>query len=123
MENEIPLVVVTTTHLSDLVDSLAGKRVQVLSLMGPGVDPHGYKPDVPGLELACKSRLDRLPRLDARRSAWGRLSNRQTKGESSIAATSEIPQALAPLLERRGSEDGHMKIRMFGSRLKFGRFA
>ena len=43
-ENEIPLVVVTTTHLYDLVDSLAGERVQVLSLMGPGVDPHGYKP-------------------------------------------------------------------------------
>lgn len=39
------LTVVTTTSLAaDLVRSLAGNRVQVVSLMGPGTDPHLYKP-------------------------------------------------------------------------------
>lgn len=39
-----PLVVVTTTQLQDLVAELAGDAVTLHGLMGPGVDPHLYKP-------------------------------------------------------------------------------
>ncbi len=39
-----PLVVVTTTQLQDLVNELAGGSVTMHGLMGPGVDPHLYKP-------------------------------------------------------------------------------
>ena len=57
MENEVPVVVVTTTHLSDLVQSLAGKQVKVISLMGPGVDPHLYKPTSRDLSSLAKADL------------------------------------------------------------------
>lgn len=36
-------VVATTSMVADMVKSVGGPRVQVSSLMGPGVDPHLYK--------------------------------------------------------------------------------
>ncbi|MCH6256774.1 zinc ABC transporter substrate-binding protein [Puniceicoccaceae bacterium K14] len=36
-------VVTTTSHVADLVANVAGDRVELKSLMGPGVDPHLYK--------------------------------------------------------------------------------
>ncbi len=37
-------VVTTTTMVTDLVQRVGGERVEVVGLMGPGVDPHLYKP-------------------------------------------------------------------------------
>jgi manganese/zinc/iron transport system substrate-binding protein len=37
-------VVATTGYVADLVRNVGGERVAVESLMGPGVDPHLYKP-------------------------------------------------------------------------------
>lgn len=39
-----PLVVATTTMIADMVRQVAGDVVVVEGLMGPGVDPHLYKP-------------------------------------------------------------------------------
>ena len=37
-------VVTTTTMVTDMVREIGGDRVKVVGLMGPGVDPHLYKP-------------------------------------------------------------------------------
>ena len=37
-------VVATTTMVADMVRDVAGDRAEVIALMGPGVDPHLYKP-------------------------------------------------------------------------------
>ena len=37
-------VVVTTTMIADMVKRVGGDRVEVDTLMGPGVDPHRYQP-------------------------------------------------------------------------------
>lgn len=37
-------VVTTTTMVTDMVKEVGGDRVSVVGLMGPGVDPHLYKP-------------------------------------------------------------------------------
>ena len=37
-------IVTTTTQITDLVNQLAGDRCNIRSMMGPGVDPHLYKP-------------------------------------------------------------------------------
>ena len=37
-------VVTTSTMVTDMVKSVGGSRVSVVGLMGPGVDPHLYKP-------------------------------------------------------------------------------
>lgn len=40
--NEIK-VVATTTMLTDLLEIIGGKDFEVVGLMGPGIDPHGYQ--------------------------------------------------------------------------------
>ena len=42
--NDKLVVVTTTTQITDMVKAVAGDRVKVVALMGPGVDPHLYKP-------------------------------------------------------------------------------
>ena len=42
-DNNRPLVVCTTGMLGDALQNLLGEQATVLSLMGPGVDPHLYK--------------------------------------------------------------------------------
>ena len=37
-------IVATTTMVADMVQAVCGDRAEVISLMGPGVDPHLYKP-------------------------------------------------------------------------------
>ena len=108
-ESELPLVVVTTTHLSDLVDSLAGKHVKVISLMGPGVDPHLYKPTSRDLSSLAKADLIVFHGLMLEGRMGQALEQAEQKGISSISATSEIPK---PLLlssdEKGGHEDPHV---------------
>lgn len=43
-ENGRPQVVATTTIVADVVRQVGGDAVEVISLMGAGVDPHVYKP-------------------------------------------------------------------------------
>ena len=38
------MIVTTTTQVTDLVSRLAGDFCRIAPLMGPGVDPHLYKP-------------------------------------------------------------------------------
>jgi manganese/zinc/iron transport system substrate-binding protein len=42
-ERQLPIVVTTTGMIADLVKNIAGDSLQVVALMGPGVDPHLYK--------------------------------------------------------------------------------
>lgn len=51
-----PRVVATTTIVADLVRQVAGDRVVIDCLMGPGIDPHSYK--------ATPRDADRLARAD-----------------------------------------------------------
>jgi len=39
-----PLVVCTTTIIADAINQIASNTVELVTLMGPGVDPHLYKP-------------------------------------------------------------------------------
>jgi len=43
-ENNKVQIVATTGMIADMVSEIGGKNVQVKGLMGPGVDPHLYKP-------------------------------------------------------------------------------
>ncbi|MFM8378324.1 MAG: metal ABC transporter solute-binding protein, Zn/Mn family [Planctomycetia bacterium] len=51
-----PQVLATTTIVADLVRQVAGDRVALDTLLGPGIDPHGYK--------ATPRDADRLARAD-----------------------------------------------------------
>lgn len=56
VEEDKKLVVCTTGMVGDLVRHVAGDRAEVISLMGPGIDPHYYK--------ATQGDLQKLSRAD-----------------------------------------------------------
>ena len=43
-ENQKQRIVVTTTQIRDLVKRITANRFDITAMMGPGVDPHTYKP-------------------------------------------------------------------------------
>jgi manganese/zinc/iron transport system substrate-binding protein len=51
------VVVSTTTHVTDMVKFVAGDRLEVIALMGPGVDPHLYKPSAGDAATLAKADL------------------------------------------------------------------
>ncbi|MDP1580023.1 MAG: zinc ABC transporter substrate-binding protein, partial [Candidatus Didemnitutus sp.] len=50
-------VVGTTSMVTDLVRSVAGEKAQVDGLMGPGVDPHLYKPTASDVLLLQRAQV------------------------------------------------------------------
>ncbi len=103
-------VVCTATMVTDLVKRVAGERVEVTGIMGPGVDPHSYQPKLSdtlavqeadavfycGLHLEGKMQ-DSLEALAKRKPAI-------------IAVTDSIPkeQLLAPEEDFPGHYDPHV---------------
>jgi manganese/zinc/iron transport system substrate-binding protein len=50
-------VVATTGMIADLVKNIGGERVAVTGLMGPGVDPHTYKPSPSDFAELAKAKI------------------------------------------------------------------
>ncbi len=54
----VPLrVVCTTTIISDIVKQVGGTRVQVVSLLKPGVDPHTFQPSPDDVSVIASARV------------------------------------------------------------------
>ncbi|MCS6800802.1 MAG: zinc ABC transporter substrate-binding protein [Chloroflexota bacterium] len=105
-----PLRIVATTGIvADLVRNIGGERVEVTALMGPGVDPHLYRPtagDVRRLETADALFYHGLE-LEGRMSdLFARLAR---SGRPTFAVTAEVPRALLrPAAEVEGAFDPHL---------------
>lgn len=102
-------VVTTTTMITDLVKQVGGDRVHVTGLMGPGIDPHLYKPtasDVTRLQKAKAVFYNGLM-LEGR---MGELFDRLAKaGKKIYAVTSAIPEKeLLRPAEFEGHHDPHV---------------
>ena len=103
--------VATTTLVADLVVQVGGDRVQVESLMGPGVDPHLYK--------ASARDVTRLSRADAVFYSGLFLEGRMedifkrlaTSGRRVVSATADLPHE--KLIQPNGSE-GHPDPHVWG---------
>lgn len=109
-KQERPLrVVTTTTMITDLVKTIGGDSVEVIGLMGPGVDPHLFKPtasDVTTLQGADIIFYNGLL-LEGRMAEL--FSKLQTRGRPVHAVTRDIPEStlLAPP-EFKGHPDPHV---------------
>lgn len=53
--NARPFVVCTTSIIRDCVQQIAGDGIEVVSLMGPGIDPHAYNPRPSDVTLLNKA--------------------------------------------------------------------
>lgn len=102
-------VVATTTIVADLVREVAGDRVALTALMGPGVDPHLY--------VATERDLDRLMTADVivfnglhlEGKMADLLSELDARGRPTIAVADGIPPALLRhAAEFTGTHDPHI---------------
>lgn len=83
-----PLRVTTTTNfITDLVQQVGGKRVQVTGLMGPGVDPHLYKASAGDVRKLQQADLVLYGGLDLE----GKMVELLERNPKAIAVTSRIP--------------------------------
>lgn len=106
-----PRVVATTTMVTDLAQRVGGDRVTVSGLMGPGVDPHLFKPA--GTDIAKLSRADVI--LYNGLYLEGRMSelfeNMGRRGKKVYAVTRPVP---AERLEQPEDFDGHPDPHVWG---------
>ncbi|HAW99210.1 MAG TPA: ABC transporter substrate-binding protein [Opitutae bacterium] len=103
-----PLIVVTTTHLSDLVRTISGDRAEVTTLMGPGVDPHLYKPTSRDLSSLSKADLIVYHGLLLEGRMGEALQQAENKGIPTLAATSGIPASM--LISDAGDDNSHGNV-------------
>lgn len=105
----IPLVVTTTSIIGDIAQNIAGDQAQVISLMGPGIDPHLYKPTRMDMARLVKAQLVLYNGLLLEGKMSAVLMQLQNERGNVYAVTAEIEKSL--LLEPsgfRGHYDPHL---------------
>lgn len=91
-------VVVTTTMLADMLQSIAGEHIQLTCLMGPETDPHLYKASASDLAKLQKADLIFYNGLHLEGRMDDLFSRMKAQGRPIFAITDTIPeeQLLAP---------------------------
>lgn len=99
-------IVTTTQMIKDVVENIGGDKVEVISLMGPGVDPHLYK--------ATQGDLEKLSHADIifynGLHLEGKMQNvfeRMSKTKSVVAVAQDIKEDDLILLAQKGNEVVH----------------
>ena len=96
-------VVATTGMLADLTINICGEHCEVTALMGPGVDPHLYKPTAGDLQKIQSADLVVYGGLHLE----GRMTDiLESLGEKSFSAGESIPKIL--ILSTDGQPDPHI---------------
>lgn len=90
LSKEKMTIVVTTTHLNDIVSRIVEDRFNVISLMGPGVDPHLYRPTSRDVLAISKADLIVFHGMMLEGKLAETLKNSRNKGIPSHNATEKI---------------------------------
>lgn len=104
-----PVVVATTTMVADLARVIGGERVEVVGLMGPGVDPHSYVPRLADTRLLEKADLVLYSGLLLEGKFQATLEAMAKRGGRVVAVSAGVPEGLllAPQEEFEGAKDPH----------------
>jgi manganese/zinc/iron transport system substrate-binding protein len=109
-ENTKPLVVTTTTMVTDLVQQIAGDRVEVKGLLGPGIDPHSYVPKLGDSRLLEDADLIIYSGLHLEGRFQSSLEAMAKRGRAVVAVTDSIAEIdlLSPQEDFEGTKDPHV---------------
>lgn len=104
-----PIVVTTTTMLTDLVQAIAGEEIQVEGLMGPGTDPHLYKPTARDAASLSQAQAILYNGLKLEGKMQDLFTQMAKQGQLVVAVAESIPpdQRLHPS-EFEGHPDPHV---------------
>jgi manganese/zinc/iron transport system substrate-binding protein len=102
-------VVATTGMIGDIVKNVGGDYVEVISLMGPGVDPHLYKASEGDVQRLQNANLIFYNGLHLEAQMGEALEKMNEFGVTTVAVTNKIDPALlnAPP-EFKGNYDPHV---------------
>jgi manganese/zinc/iron transport system substrate-binding protein len=105
-----PLVVTTTTMVTDLVSVIGGEDIRIVGLMGPGVDPHSYVPRIGDTRLLDQADVIFYNGLHLEGRFQSTLEALAQRGKKSVAVTKSIPTVhlLAPEEDFAGTYDPHV---------------
>jgi manganese/zinc/iron transport system substrate-binding protein len=99
-------VVATVGMIADIVRNVGGERVQVIGLMGPGVDPHLYKPSAGDALKLGNADVIFYGGLHLEGRMVDLFEKIEHSGKSAVAVTRDIPENLLHAAEG-GDELGH----------------
>ena len=105
-----PLVVATTTMVADLARVIAGDRVNVQGLMGPGIDPHSYVPKLADTRLLERADVVLYNGMHLEGRFQETLEAMAKRGDNVVAVTDGIDptKLLAPQEDYTGAKDPHV---------------
>lgn len=105
-----PLVVATTTMVADLARTIAGDRVEVRGLMGPGIDPHNYVPKLADTTLLEKADLVLYSGLHLEGRFQSTLEAMAKRGRAVVAVSDGLDPStlLSPQEDFEGTKDPHI---------------
>ncbi|MBL64370.1 MAG: ABC transporter substrate-binding protein [Opitutae bacterium] len=90
--NDELVIVTTTTQITDMVKAVAGDRVEVVALMGPGVDPHTYKPSAQDIAKVGRADLILYNGLLLEGRMEDAFAQAERKGIKAYPVTQAIPE-------------------------------
>lgn len=101
-------VVATIGMIADVAARIGGERVQVVGLMGPGVDPHLFRASAGDIRTLAEADLILYNGLDLE-ARLGEVLARMDAGPRTLAVTSGLSlDVLLPLDEAEGAVDPHV---------------
>lgn len=92
-ENEKIRVVTTIGMITDIVKNVGGDRLEVIGMMGPGVDPHLYKPTAKDIERLSSANIIFYNGLHLE-SKMGDILERFSGNTKSVAVAEGINKSL-----------------------------
>ena len=103
------IVITTTTNvITDLVENIGGDNVSVTGLMGPGVDPHLYRPSASDVKKLQDADIVFYNGLDLEGKMGDIFVKIGREGTSVWAVSENIPQESLLSLDDQGHFDPHI---------------
>jgi manganese/zinc/iron transport system substrate-binding protein len=102
-------VVATTGQVADVVKNVGGDRVEIKALMGPGVDPHLYKPTAGDMDAFNNADIIFYNGLELEGRMTDLFVKMARSGKPIVAVTEDIPEdQLREPIEFEGKYDPHV---------------
>ena len=103
------IVITTTTNvITDLVENIGGDHVSVTGLMGPGVDPHLYRPSASDVKALQNADIIFYNGLDLEGKMGDIFVKIGRDGTSVLAVSENIPSESLLVLDTNGNFDPHI---------------
>ena len=107
-ESDKVMVTTTTNVITDLVENIGGDKVQVTGLMGPGVDPHLYRPSASDVKKLQDADIVFYNGLDLEGKMGDIFVKIGQEGTSVWAVSENIPRESLLDLDTAGHFDPHI---------------